>query len=1746
MKTKMMDNRLGIFLSVILSILFFISFVSAQNLILKIGDDGKVSLDKDLYLGEDYSQAAQIYSNLDPEIKDNVDKLGRFALKNFPKGKNGMGMMLIDGNTKLITVIDEEGNTFAEIPNGFYVRDSEGFKIEGKSEIVTFASETESTNVITGVVEKVPYSGQFPRGSLVINGYKIESDKRISIIFSEKDGKRRLEMIGEGDVLIGGVELKDVKNLIVEADENNEIQYADFVSLKQRTFEFAYKKLKYEFKAKKNGRIIFDPENGIIKGERASLAFGSYDELGDFYKKSEIIGDEFSVNIEDGAIKKAILGKDSQFVDVNGNVYSSSEQFDVYFDNTDVSKIKNAVSINENDVFLKGKIEVLSENGLNYKGLEEKSYTKYVPKEKLFDVVAGDASINNGKHNLLVKDGVLKLSIKNLISDKIAEGFTVAHTNKLGVKEIGILDENSEGNARLTLGIFDKNDRFKPISSSILPSPDKYQRQNLEASIQNIREQIKKIEGSENPDERELNRLKTALLLNENKLFVKNSKFDDAIKNTEKFLKQSWIKENPLVENNIKISLAELYGSRAKTYNLDTSVKLEGAEYIWGRGSTDLSIYQPLYFKKEINTEGKEIISGWGFDNKNFYAMSINPEHVFSLTPESIENPSPSQRLTSKNKELIRELHEIYNSNDGIGSVELLDETAKDRGVELSSEGVIAERFFSKNYNLMTEDYERSNQIYEEIKVSNGKGSDAYADTTFGLARNYISNGKLNEAYREYETFRLQDAKTDEQKSKAYYGIAVVELQRQNFFESQRAIKESASLDPSNSDAQLLKSQIILCGLGYTYAKAGRESGELFGLTEGAIGLGRAASIPAIFGLSASNDNIVYTFEGKSAELDELQGGIIGWSIAERNGRTEELKTAIRSKDFETAQVIMAEIFNVEPESPIATKFARQMGSAYLNPDVLGILNNGNVGLTERILAENNLGVKADKKWSIISGEYIDEYKQIFNEPRFISGKRLVSAGVLDSTWDYALTQVNGINAALLFGPGLVVGTSVKGATVAQWAARGTSEGVARLPGVARASIEGVKKGASSFMETVVTGIGESRLAKAMPTLTKFSVGETFESIAGGTAEFLVPGSGLSVEATVGRMNLFTEGIETATRRAIFDSVGGGTKKIILTGTEGAVEGIEGRMFKSEDALKKFLGDVDHGKYKGLVRTSENLISVDGKKVLVYAEGNIPASVGEVKVFDSLSPREFDTLASDDLRVLQEKYGRRVESLRDQLVYSYGAGAGGGIAVKSMGPVAETSPEVFRYNWGQTSAELIPGASPANMDEIIIIDDVPYMLRQTIKNDFDSSVGRLLPTSSPEEFEERLYMFSESMNRKLPFLTSDNLFDSRLENWNHRVPFYEYLDSLKDGNVRLSHLIETKQLDCTGQALAIRESLGGKSSGWELYHGMSESGNQRVHTFLAKEFDIGGEDYVGIVDPTEMDLYRTFNTPPNIKPEYLKSHGFVLDAEEFYMKGYTPANIAGGLEFKSGSIGYGISAERKAILDRGELDLFEADILSDSERLYYAEVELRKAGLLEKGLTNAQGENLLKMHYMEEGGGDLRILNKIRVRNELPFEQRFSAEQTKVLMENGIVGKRQVISDNFIFRTPAQLKNVKFNEDVVYVRFENVRQAEWPGDGEVGNLPFMSEMVNPARGPRISTFTLNQLEKDRFFFMNPNQKKDYLARFGIRTDLSNRKMVYFKLEEGIQTEKYMNKYTNIIVGDDVPAVKVVKIKKANL
>jgi len=224
--------------------------------------------------------------------------------------------------------------------------------------------------------------------------------------------------------------------------------------------------------------------------------------------------------------------------------------------------------------------------------------------------------------------------------------------------------------------------------------------------------------------------------------------------------------------------------------------------------------------------------------------------------------------------------------------------------------------------------------------------------------------------------------------------------------------------------------------------------------------------------------------------------------------------------------------------------------------------------------------------------------------------------------------------------------------------------------------------------------------------------------------------------------------------------------------------------------------------------------------------------------------------------------------------------------------ITESYYEVFVYNWGKQSRDLVPGFSEDGMLEIIIVDfeNVRPGLKSAIETRFSRSFDSITSTSSFDELNSAAVSFSKRMYDDLPFLGYRTIETMRIETLDQKILFYNYLKLSQDGTPTLSELINSKMLDCTGENLLIRESLGGSNSGWKIFHGIDNVGRERAHTFLAKEFDIDGNSYMVIIDPTEYKLYSgSMNT--GINPDYIRPYAMVIPKQDFERRGFVQVSL---------------------------------------------------------------------------------------------------------------------------------------------------------------------------------------------------------------------------------------------------------------
>lgn len=242
------------------------------------------------------------------------------------------------------------------------------------------------------------------------NDFLIQLEKGSKIEYSEIDGQTFLDLEGEGDIEIGETALHNIKDASISLNENDQIDFAEFISTTKEEYIFNYENKEFVFNTEAGSKVFFNPSENIIQGENAKLDIG--------YRYIE--GDEFNLFLDErGEINRIEISKDGFYNDlINDLKYSSNEDFLVYLDGRDISQEKNAISVLDvGHIQAKGKVNV--EDGILYQGLIESSFFE----RKL----QGDnelISINADEDRAFEQGGIArftkKVKVGNLLQD---EGF---------------------------------------------------------------------------------------------------------------------------------------------------------------------------------------------------------------------------------------------------------------------------------------------------------------------------------------------------------------------------------------------------------------------------------------------------------------------------------------------------------------------------------------------------------------------------------------------------------------------------------------------------------------------------------------------------------------------------------------------------------------------------------------------------------------------------------------------------------------------------------------------------------------------------------------------------------------------------------------------------------------------------------------------------------------------------------------------------------------------------------------------------------------------------------------------------------------------------------------------------------------------------------------------------------------------------------------------------------------------------
>lgn len=572
---KKQDIFLVLFL---LFILFSFNFILAEE-DESIPQDDEITINK---LGKPL-----IREGLDPITKENINNLVEYITKNFPADTQGnKGKIKVDAATGEIVIIPSQtGKEFARIPKGFLIEsNANDFVVKGSGDRIQTGTERVE-NPKTSLFEEVPV---YKEVNLVIDGNTFlvrksagESatislkktsvyDKTVkSIVFdgigevigvyhnavfkkkavytiSGEGEDRVFDLKGEGDLVINGAYLTGVKNGLFKIDKNKQIYYAKFTAMKDGNYNFNYNGKNFLFKAKAGGQFIFNPREGVIFGEGGDFYFGNKEKndllinaANNFVLNVDISGEVLSINLKKGDYFSSRSSELEKITSLEGD-------FQVFFDKLKDGKDNlksyggNGVLVKEDgSVELKGFIKASAGN-LNYNGLEKGSYSIFNSDDKKyggysFRVLDGDASMEDLKHFVLIKDGNSFVKIKNINS--LTNSFSFYYTNKKGEQVEGFFYEG-DGRFKLTEGdrevisIPYSNLLGKTVSTEIASL--EYQKSEIENKIQldNLKKSVTSIDDA-------LDKLKKDLLvaLDEKEIVKINSAIEKLT--LEKFSRES-------------------------------------------------------------------------------------------------------------------------------------------------------------------------------------------------------------------------------------------------------------------------------------------------------------------------------------------------------------------------------------------------------------------------------------------------------------------------------------------------------------------------------------------------------------------------------------------------------------------------------------------------------------------------------------------------------------------------------------------------------------------------------------------------------------------------------------------------------------------------------------------------------------------------------------------------------------------------------------------------------------------------------------------------------------------------------------------------------------------------------------------------------------------------------------------------------------------------------------------------------
>jgi len=614
-----------------------------------VGEDGKIVLR--------YLAPKDGYGSLYPSdynyLKTTIPPLVSLSAQYLREMGYNTGKITIDKHSAVIVEATADGKSkiILKIPSGVSLEKKDNdWVLKGKPFPLT-------TDEVSLEIEGVRIFGKRAEGS---ESHQIEE---FNLILSrDKSGIRTIKIDKKAEISIGETNFPGIEKATIRLDKDNNIIFADFISIVAGKYTFSYKNIKFNFNVGEGSHIIFDPLGGVISGDKGELSIESTgnEEIRIRATNKFILTLDSSGNFMSLELSKG----DKILVGDNGNFYTNKESMKVFFDGRSLENYNdgNAISISKNMKNIEIRGFVLADiSGVRYEGLGENTYTKLEidstkgkpdssPKP-YFDIVKGDASIENNNHKILLIGGEAKLKIKKIISDGTGD-FGFSYITKDGFKIDGFLYESliKDGKKGLFEIIVHKTDKESFVVTRSFSDIDKsFEERTLydfigeelniqkrEANIRNelviLNQQIddlkKKLGTATSP---ELDRLELQRVIAENALGkIQGKDINFFIDNLREYLRTARSIES---RTSAEYMLAEYLIQKASTFDINHvySFKTKEIENI----NTNAPSVKVTTVYLRIDKNG--IVTGYSFNGRNFYSLDLNPENVYGVSGISQE-----------------------------------------------------------------------------------------------------------------------------------------------------------------------------------------------------------------------------------------------------------------------------------------------------------------------------------------------------------------------------------------------------------------------------------------------------------------------------------------------------------------------------------------------------------------------------------------------------------------------------------------------------------------------------------------------------------------------------------------------------------------------------------------------------------------------------------------------------------------------------------------------------------------------------------------------------------------------------------------------------------------------------------------------------------------------------------------------------------------------------------------------------